>query len=86
MAEPDSPALFVPENKMIGDLLRDFQTNKIHIAVVVDEFGGTSGIVTMEDIIEEIVGEIHDEYDENEEDFVQEVSEREYISKVHESG
>ena len=60
------PAYFVPETKMIDDLLRDFQANKIHIAIVVDEFGGTSGIVTMEDIIEEIVGEIHDVYDDEE--------------------
>ena len=58
------PAYFVPETKMIDVLLKDFQTSKVHIAIVVDEFGGTSGLVTMEDIIEEIVGEIRDEYDE----------------------
>lgn len=60
------PPYFVPETKMIDDLLRDFQQNKVHIAIVVDEFGGTSGIVTMEDIIEEIIGEIDDEYDDEE--------------------
>ena len=57
---------FVPETKMIDDLLRDFQQNKVHMAIVVDEFGGTSGLVTMEDILEEIVGEIDDEYDDEE--------------------
>ena len=56
-------AYFIPENLKIDDLLRQMRTKKLHIAVVVDEYGGTSGIVTMEDIIEEIVGEIEDEYD-----------------------
>lgn len=55
---------FVPESRMIDDLLEDFRTRKIHIAIVVDEYGGTQGIVTLEDIIEQIVGEIDDEYDD----------------------
>jgi putative hemolysin len=58
------PPFFVPESKKISQLLREFQQNKVHLAIVVDEHGGTEGIVTMEDIIEEIVGEILDEYDE----------------------
>ncbi len=55
---------FVPESRMIDDLLEDFRKRKIHIAIVVDEYGGTQGIVTLEDIIEQIVGEIDDEYDD----------------------
>lgn len=72
------PAYFVPETKMIDDLLQEFQTNKVHMAVVVDEFGGTSGIVTLEDILEEVVGDISDEYDEEEQLYTK-IDEKTYI-------
>lgn len=65
------PAYFIPENKKIDSLLKDFQTKRVHMAIVVDEYGGTSGLVTLEDIIEEVVGEINDEYDEIKPDLYQ---------------
>lgn len=64
------PAYFVPETKKISDLLEDFQTNKIHLAVVIDEYGGTCGIISLEDILEEIVGEISDEFDVDESSYL----------------
>lgn len=73
------PTLFVPEGKLINDLLKEFQTRRIHFAVVVDEFGGTSGIVTMEDILEEIIGDIRDEFDE-EENAVKKLDDHSYLA------
>ena len=72
------PAFFVPLSKRINDLLREFQTQHIQMAIVTNEFGGTAGIVTMEDIIEELVGEIQDEYDD-EKPPVDKKSETEYV-------
>ena len=72
------PPYFVPETKKINDLLKEFQARKIHMAVVIDEYGGTSGIITLEDILEEIVGEITDESDEDESMF-QKIDEKTYI-------
>ncbi len=72
MGQPDEfdwhtllrPAYFVHEHKLIENLMQEFQSKRIHFAVVVDEFGGTSGIVTLEDILEEVIGDIRDEFDE----------------------
>ena len=72
------PAYFVHEQKMIEDLLKEFQLKRIHFAIVVDEFGGTSGIITLEDILEEIVGDIKDEFDE-EESMIKKMDEFHYI-------
>ncbi len=70
---------YVPETKKISDLLKEFQTNKIHMAIVIDEYGGTSGLVTLEDILEEIIGEIIDESDEAEEKAYHKIDEFNYI-------
>lgn len=77
------PAFFVPENKKINDLFQDFRAKKIHMAIVVDEYGGTSGLVTMEDIVEEIVGDISDEFDkEPENDNYKKIDDSTYIFKA----
>jgi CBS domain containing-hemolysin-like protein len=72
------PSYFVPETKKINDLLKEFQLRKIHMAIVIDEYGGTSGIVTLEDILEEIVGDITDESDEDQ-TFFRKLDETKYI-------
>ncbi len=74
------PAFFVPENKKINELLQEFRQKKIHLAIVVDEYGGTSGLVTLEDILEEIVGEINDEFDDIESDIdFEKIDDKTYI-------
>ena len=72
------PAYFVPESKKVDDLLRELQQRKVHMAIVVDEYGGTAGVVTIEDLLEEIVGDIQDEYDRETPMSVQ-LGEREYV-------
>ncbi len=73
------PAYFVPETKKVDELMEEMQAQRIHMAVVVDEYGGMSGLVTLEDIVEEIIGEVRDEYDQAEELLFQQVKEDEYI-------
>jgi putative hemolysin len=72
------PALFIPESKSLEDLLSEFQTRRVHMAIVVDEYGGVSGLVTIEDLLEEIVGEILDEFDEGEPEIIS-LSDTEYM-------
>jgi CBS domain containing-hemolysin-like protein len=72
-------AYFVPEAKKVDELLAEMQAQRIHMAIVVDEYGGVAGLVTLEDIVEEIVGEIHDEYDKAEENLYQQVDVGEFV-------
>jgi putative hemolysin len=73
------PVYFIPESKRLDDLMKDFQSRRVHMAIVVDEYGGTSGLITLEDIIEEIFGDINDEYDEDEEVNYTKVDENTYV-------
>ena len=76
------PAYYVPETKKVDDLLAEMQARGVHIAIIVDEYGGMAGLVTLEDIVEEIVGEIRDEYDQKEEVLVQKINDAEFVFKA----
>ncbi len=76
------PATFIPESKRLNVLLKEFRSNRNHMAIVVDEYGGVAGLITIEDVLEEIVGEISDEYDIEEEPFIKEVNANEYLVKA----
>jgi len=76
------PAIFIPESKRLDSLLEEFQHKHYHMAIIVDEYGAVSGLVTIEDVLEEIVGEIEDEYDDNEEAFVQKQGPQQFIVKA----
>ncbi len=76
------PANIIPESKRLNVLLKEFREKRYHMALVIDEYGGISGLVSIEDILEEIVGEIEDETDEDEEAFIRQVSDRDYILKA----
>lgn len=71
--------LYVPENKKVSDLLKEFQKQKMHLAIVVDEYGGTEGIVTLEDVLEEVIGDIHDEFDEGDEIIFEKIDDLNFI-------
>jgi putative hemolysin len=74
------PAFFVPENKKVSELLKEMRKQRVHLAIVVDEYGGTAGLITLEDILEEIVGEIEDEYDQGE-PFIRKIDDTHYTVK-----
>jgi magnesium and cobalt transporter len=76
------PVVFVPESKRLNQLLQEFRVNHNHMAIVVDEYGGVSGLITIEDVLEQIVGDIEDEYDIDEESFIKQLSKSQYTVKA----
>ena len=76
------PAKFIPESKRLNTLLKEFRSTRLHMAIVVDEYGGVAGLVTIEDVLEQIVGEIDDEHDDEEEDFIRKHSENKFTVKA----